>query len=316
MARLKIGVGGIPLSTKKISTQEGILRIKELGLDLMEMEFVHGVRMTADSALSVNQTRQETAIDLTVHGPYYINLASVENKKLYSSIKYISDSVYIGGLAGAKSVTFHPAFYQGVSEEETYTKVKKAIEKIYETFGQEKFKNHPIEKAQIVLAPELTGKPSQFGDLEELIRLAVDFKDLNLKFCIDFAHKFARSNGKFNSYKEFITILDSVESALGKEFLDSLHMHVSAINYNEKGERNHLTFLSSYRDYLEEGIDIPELEPVFENLEKKGKTTKCDFNWQELLQALKDKNIGGYLVCESPILEMDALLLKKYYQGL
>lgn len=316
MAKLNIGVGGIPLSTKKVSTQEGILRIKELGLDLMEMEFVHGVKISAENAVKINEVRQEAGIELTVHGPYYINLASLENRKFYGSIKYISDSVYIGGLAGARSVTFHPAFYQGFSANEIYDKVKKAITKIYETFDQKKFADHPVRSGQAVIAPELTGKPSQFGDLEELIRLAGDFKDSNLKFCIDFAHKFARSNGKFNSYQEFVAMFEQVESALGKEFLQDMHMHVSAINYGDKGERNHLTFLQSFEEYELQGIDIPQLKPHFAALEEKGKTTKCAFNWQELLQAIKDKNVGGYLVCESPILELDALLLKQYYEKL
>lgn len=316
MAKLNIGVGGIPLSTKKTSTPEGILRVKELGLDLMEMEFVYGVKMSASNALEVNEIRQETGVELTVHGPYYVNLASLENRKLYGSIKYISDSVYIGGLAGAKSVTFHPAFYQGLPADEIYEKVKKAIGKIYETFDQKRFADHPVRSGQVVIAPELTGKPSQFGDLEELIRLAGDFKDLNLKFCIDFAHKFARSNGKFNSYEEFTAILSSVESTLGRDFLDDLHMHVSAINYGEKGERNHLTFLQSYDEYKAEGIDIPELQPHFAALKEKGKTTESAFDWRGLLQAIKNKNVGGYLVCESPILELDALLLKQYYQKL
>ncbi len=316
MNKLNIGVGGVPLSIKKPSTVQGISRVKELGLDLMEMEFVHGVRMSPESAVEVKKVREKEEIALTVHGPYYVNLATLDNRKLYGSIKYITDSIYIGGLAGAKSVTFHPAFYQGMSAKETYEKVRKAIGKIYDVFQDKKYSDHPINKREIFLAPELTGKPSQFGDLEELIQLSKDFSDFELRFCIDFAHKFARSNGNFNGYEDFVNIFETVERSLGKEFLKEMHMHVSAINYGEKGEKNHLTFLQDFEDYLSQGIDLPELKSHFKILEQKGKTSSGDFRWQELLTAIKDKNVGGYLVCESPILEMDALLLKKYYQQL
>lgn len=316
MTTLNIGVGGVPLTSKKNNTVSGIERVKELGLDLMEIEFVHGVKMSEESAHLVNQTRQSSQIELTIHGPYYINLASDDNRKFYGSIKYITDSIYIGGLCGAKSVTFHPAFYQKKPKEEVYSQVKSAFEKIYEEFEKEKYNEHPINLGETVLAPELTGKPTQFGDIEELIKLVDEFKDLNLKLCIDFAHKYARSNGLFNGYEKFVEILEMIEKQLGREYLDKLHMHVSAINYGEKGEKHHLTFLQSEEEYKEMGIKEGGINQYFEELEKKGKTIDAGFKWRELLQALKDKNVGGYLVCESPILEYDALLLKQTYNNL
>lgn len=316
MTTLNIGVGGIPLTSKKNNTISGIERVSELNLDLMEIEFVHGVKMSEESSTLVNQARQLTETELTIHGPYYINLASEDNRKFYGSIKYITDSIYIGGLCGARSVTFHPAFYQKKSKDEVYSQVKSAFEKIYKEFEKEKYKDHPINLGEIVIAPELTGKPTQFGDIEELIQLAEDFKEFNLRFCIDFAHKYARSNGIFNGYEKFDEILSSVEKHLGKEFLNQLHMHVSAINYGEKGEKNHLTFLQSVEEYNSEGIMIDGLDSEFKKLEEKGKTFDSGFRWRELLQVLKDKNIGGFLVCESPILEYDALLLKQTYNNL
>jgi deoxyribonuclease-4 len=36
-------------------------------------------------------------------------------------------------------------------------------------------------------------------------------------------------------------------------------------------------------------------------------------NWKELLKVLKEFNIKGALVCESPDIVGDALMLKKYY---
>lgn len=316
MTKLNIGVGGVPLTSEKNNSISGIDRVKRLGLDLMEIEFVHGVKMTEESAKKVNEARKSAEIELTIHGPYYINLASDDNRKFYGSIKYITDSIYIGGLCGARSVTFHPAFYQKKEKGEVYSQVKSAFEKIFKEFEKDKFKDHPVNRGEIVIAPELTGKPTQFGDIEELINIANDFKEFNLKLCIDFAHKYARSNGLFNGYDKFVEILEMIEKHLGREYLDVLHMHVSAINYGEKGEKNHLTFLQSVEQYHSEGIEINGMADEFKMLEEKGKTFDSGFKWRELLQVLKDKKVGGFLVCESPILEYDALLLKKTYNNL
>lgn len=314
MTKLHIGVGGIPITSAKNTTESGIARVKELGLDLMEMEFVYGVKMTAEKALEVSKVRAREDIFLTVHGPYFINLASSDNRKFYASIKHIVDSLYIGGIAGAKSVTFHSAFYQNLSSLQTYEYVKKAIGKIYEEFEKPKYQGSSFKEGGIVMAPELTGKPTQFGDLEELIQLCQEFEALNVRFCFDFAHKFARSNGKFNTYEEFMRMLTQIEDALSTEFLQNMHMHVSAMNYGEKGEKNHLTFLQTLEEYEKEGVSVDGIANAFSFLEQKGKTKHSELNWRDLLRALKDKKVGGYLVCESPILELDALLLKEYYQ--
>jgi len=42
---------------------------------------------------------------------------------------------------------------------------------------------------------------------------------------------------------------------------------------------------------------------------------ESDMNWRELLKALKDFEVDGILVCESPNLEEDALMLKNFWQA-
>lgn len=315
MAKLSIGTGGVPLTTKKRSTIDGIRRIKELGLSHMELEFVRGVRMSKEKAIEVKNVKEEEGVSLTVHGPYYVNLASDKNTVLYGSIKYITDSIYIGGIAGAESVTFHPAFYQKLTHKEAYEKVKIAFEKIYEEFEKEKFLSHSINNQLIAVAPELTGKPTQFGDLEELISLSQDFEKDNLRFCFDFAHKFARSNAKYNGYEDTLRMIEQIEQGLGSEFLERMHIHLSAILHSEKGERNHLTLLSTLDEYKEEGVELDGIEKHFEKLEKAGKNGGSKFEWRGVLKALKEKKVGGWLVCESPILELDALLMQKVYDN-
>lgn len=130
---------------------------------------------------------------------------------------------------------------------------------------------------------ETTGKAAQFGTLEELVSLC---KEVNsCKLCIDFSHIHARGNGSLKKYDDFAKILEYVLNELGRPALDDLHIHMGGINYNEKGERHHL--------------------PLSES----------DFNYVECLRAIKDFDVRGCVILEGPLVEKDALLLKKTYES-
>lgn len=131
---------------------------------------------------------------------------------------------------------------------------------------------------------ETTGKASQFGSLEELVSLCKEVP--SCKLCVDFSHIHARYNGSLKSYDDFASILKYINSNLGESALKDMHIHMSGIKYSSKGERNHLPFRES------------------------------DFNYIECLRALKDFDVKGCIICESPILEEDALLLKQTYTNL
>ena len=133
---------------------------------------------------------------------------------------------------------------------------------------------------RITIRPELTGKPSQFGDLNELIKISSEFE--NVLPCIDFAHLHARE-GKFNSYDEFSFVLEEIEKRFGKNALNNMHIHLAGINYSIKGERNHLNLKDS------------------------------DMNYKDLIMAFKDFKIKGVVISESPNIEQDAMLLKNMF---
>jgi deoxyribonuclease-4 len=131
---------------------------------------------------------------------------------------------------------------------------------------------------------ETTGKGTQFGTLEELVSLCKEVS--SCKLCVDFAHIHARNNGSLKEYDDFAKLLQYIVDELGQVALHDLHIHMGGIQYSEKGERNHLP--------LEES----------------------DFNFKACLQALKDFNVKGCVICEGPRVEYDALLLKKTYETL
>jgi deoxyribonuclease-4 len=239
----------------------------------MELEFVRGVRMKEEMAQNVFETAVAENVALSVHAPYYINLNSAEQEKIEASVKRIYESARIGALCGAESIVFHPAYYQKDSSEKVYSRVSGLLGDLSSQLAE--------ENINALLRPETTGKPSQFGDLEELLQLSSEIEGVLL--CIDFSHLHARSGGEENSYDEFSHTLSRVEDTLGRDGLNNMHIHVSGIEYGPKGEQKHL------------------------NLEK------SDLNYTELMQSFKDFTIKGLVICESPNLEDDALLLKNTY---
>ena len=159
-------------------------------------------------------------------------------------------------------------------------------EKAYNTVKRylEEILNHlKQENNRVWIRPETAGKLSQFGSLEETLDLCTELG--GIAPCLDFAHWHARAGG-FNSYQEFASILLQVKDRLGRNALDDMHIHVSGIAYGRKGETKHLNLKES------------------------------DFQYAELIKALKDYDAKGIVICESPNLEQDALLLQATYNAL
>lgn len=237
---LLFGPAGVPKLTAKRDTEAGIMRIKKVGLDCMEIEFVRGVTMGEKKADDVKATAEEHGIALTVHAPYYINLNSSDPKVVKASKQRIFDSARIGTLCGATSVAFHPGYYMGDPPKKVFRKVKKHLKEILR-----KCKSEGVE---IQLRPETTGKPSQFGRFEEALALSAEID--GILPCVDFAHLHSY-NGDMNSYDEFASALEKVRSELGSRGLADMHLHISGIHYGEKGELKHLNLEESDLEYVE-----------------------------------------------------------------
>lgn len=213
---------------------------------------------------------------ITHHGPYYINLNAQEEDKVEASIKRVLDTARAGKDLGAYSITYHAAFYLGGTKDELMKTMIERHKTIVETLQ--------AEDNNIWIRPETTGKKSQWGTLDEIIELSKHFSQVLP--CIDFAHIHARENGMFNTYDEFCAILEKLGNELGDIALNNFHGHVAGIEYSDKGEKKHLIFEES------------------------------DFNYKDLLKAMKKFDIKGALVCESPNIEIDTKILKDYWEGI
>jgi len=275
MAGLLFGTAGIPLSTWPQTTIAGINRVAELGLDCMELEFVQGVYLKEEDAALVAEAVRKVGVKLSAHAPYFLNFNAHQPQKLRASQGILLKAARIAVICSAESVVFHAGFYLGDSPKQTYRTIKKYLAEVIT-----KMKEQDI---QIRLRPEVSGKGSQFGDLNEILELCAELERVSP--CIDFAHLHARTGG-FNSYSEFSEVLEQVRGKLGETALKNVHLHISGIQYGAKGERKHLELQES------------------------------DLQYNELLRALRDYDVKGTVICESPNLEDDAFLLKTGYNAL
>lgn len=274
--KLNFLTAGMPLATGKGGYPRALEIIKEMGLDGMEVEFVHGVRMSTETRTLLKEQTQKNNIIFTAHGPFYINLNSKEEEKIEASVQRIVETAQAASDFGGYSITYHAAFYMGKDKETVYQQVKTQTQKIIDILEENKIK--------MWIRPETTGKATQWGDYEEIIRLSKEFEQVLP--CIDFSHIHARTGGEYNTYDEFCKILDKIGTELGDFALNNFHAHLAGIEYTQKGEKKHLILEDS------------------------------DMNYKDLLKALKEFGVKGALVCESPNIETDTKILKDFYMSL
>jgi deoxyribonuclease-4 len=270
--RLLFGTAGVPLSADDGSTLAALDRLHELGLDGLEVQFVKGVKMGLDTARKVRAKAEALGLRLSVHAPYFINFSSEDpGVRLHSQERLLS-SVRVGAACGASSVVFHAGFYGKGPPEKAGAAVRSGVAAVMSIVR--------TERLPTSVRVETMGKRSQFGSLDEVLRLCREVD--GLRPCLDFSHIYARE-GRVNSYEEFGRVLGKVAKKLGAAALKNAHIHVAGVHYNHTGEIKHLNL------------------------------NEADFCYDALLQALRDAGVEGLVICESPNLETDALLLKNLY---
>jgi deoxyribonuclease-4 len=206
-----------PAGSEGKGNLDGVKKVARMGLECMEVEFTYGVRMRLEEAERVGELARSKGIVLSVHAPYYINLASDEQEKVIASKQRILASCERAHTLGAQNVVFHAGFYQKKTAAKTYELIESEIIAIQNEISRKKWNAR--------LCPEVTGKPSQFGSLEEILEL---MRATGCGITVDFSHLFARQQGQI----DYAAILE----ALPKKF----HAHFSGIEYGDKGERKHI----------------------------------------------------------------------------
>ncbi len=272
----RFGTVGSPIKTpKKPGGSVGaIIFSREIDLDALELGWVQSVRVSAETCALIRETAAAQDVGVSVHAPYYINL-NASGEEWPKSRQRLMDAAHYGNLAGASDIIFHPGSY---FEQSAIEVLKIAIPRLQECVDELRAADNPV-----ILRPETMGKSAMLGSLEDTLEMARQIP--GVLPCLDFAHLHARpGDGTVNSYDEWSARLEQYGRTLGDSALGQLHIHLSGIEYGPKGEKNHL--------------------PISES----------DFDLDGLFRALHAFKAGGRILCESPIMEEDALLMRKTWQ--
>ena len=270
------GTVGSPISTppKPGGSVGAIKQMAALGLSALELGWVQSVRVTEETCRNIKTAAADTKIALSVHAPYFINL-NADDEEWPKSRKRLMDAAYFGNLAGATDIIFHPGSYFGKSPVEV---LPTAIRRLQECAEEVRAAGNPV-----ILRPETMGKAAMLGSMIDTLEMSQAIP--GVLPCIDFAHLHARNgDGSMNSFQEWDDLLIGYAHYFGEPALESLHVHLSGIEYSAKGERNHL--------------------PVRES----------DLRLSELFESLHKHSCQGRILCESPLMEEDALYMKELWE--
>ncbi len=259
------------------STEQSAAWVKKMGLDCFEYSFGRGVRIKDETATAIGKAFADAGVEISVHAPYYVNLATPDEDKAKNSFFHIIESAKKCRLFGGKRIVFHPASQGKFTREEavalTAARMRALRDEIYEN-----------GLSDMIFCPETMGKSAQIGTIEEI----TSFCKIDECFvpCVDFGHVNARENGSLKTEKDFSDRLSFMLSELGLEKMRKLHVHFSKIEYTAKGEVKHLTF--------EDNVYGPQFEPFS--------------------LAIKSAGLEPYIICESAgTQDVDALYMKRFY---
>lgn len=230
-------------------TEESAAFLKRRGLDCFEYSFGRGVRMTQSKAVSIGEAFRREGVEISVHAPYFINLANPDDEMAAKSYGYILDSGRALKLMQGKRCVFHPATEgkeeRSVAFSRTLDRVKILRDYLYLNDLQD-----------LMFCPETMGKLAQIGTVEEITEICLI--DPVFTPCVDFGHVNAREQGSLKRVEDYRARLSYMIEKLGYERMKHFHVHFSKIMYGAKGEIRHLTF--------EDNVYGPEFEPLAEVL--------------------------------------------------
>jgi deoxyribonuclease-4 len=269
----QFGTVGSPIGTpKKPGGSVGAIEFSQsIGLRTLELGWVQSVRVTEATCAAIKAQAAAQGVSLSVHAPYFINL-NADAEEWPKSRKRLMDAAHYGHLAGATDIIFHPGSY---FERPPAEVLKVAIPRLRECVAELRKAKNPV-----TLRPETMGKSAMLGSFEDTLEMSKAIQ--GVLPCLDFAHLHARpGDGTMNTVREWTRLLEAYQASLGREALKRLHIHLSGIEYGPKGEKNHLPLKES------------------------------DLKLKALFEVLRDFGCAGRILCESPIMEEDALHLKK-----
>jgi len=252
--------------------------LREIGLDCYEYQCGKGIHVGEDTARKVGEAAAEQGIALSLHAPYFINLANPDSEALKKTAGYITGACLVAGWMGARRVVIHSGALMGRTRQEALGIAKASLYEVLTACDDAGF-------GGIALCPETMGKINQLGNLDEVLELCT--LDSRLIPCIDFGHLYARSLGIEQGEEAMERMLDRVAEVLGEERASRFHSHFSHIEFTAKGgEKCHRTF-------ADDGGYGPDWTPLAAQIARRGwsPTFICESAGTQAEDALTMKRI-------------------------
>ena len=253
--------------------------LASLGLDCYEYQCGKGVHVGRETAERLGAAARDAGIALSLHAPYFINLANPDPESLGKTRGYILSACQAADWMGATRVVIHTGALMKRSRREALDIAMASMKEILPAWEGEGY-------GHISLCPETMGKINQLGDLAEVLELCQ--LDERLIPCVDFGHLYARSLGELTGAAAYKAMLDEMERALGPRRASTFHSHFSQIEFTPAGgEKCHRTFADN-------GGFGPDPAPLMAEVARRG--------WSPTF------------ICESAgTQERDALTMKELY---
>ncbi|MBQ8771757.1 MAG: TIM barrel protein [Clostridia bacterium] len=262
------------------STVDAPLWLANQGLNIYEYSFGRGINISDAKANEIAQKAVENGVEITVHAPYYINLANPSDEMVEKSYQYIINSALKARAFGGKRIVFHPSTVGKMTREDAVALTQKRMEILAGLI----VKNNLDD---MIFCPETMGKINQIGTVEEVTEFC-KVADFFIP-TVDFGHINARTQGSLVTQEDYEKLIVHIIENLGFERAKNLHVHFSKIQYSTGGEVRHLTFADT--------IYGPDFEP--------------------LARAFKKYNMEPYIICESDGTQADdAIEMKRIYESI
>ena len=250
-----------------------------LGLDAYEYQCGKGVNVKEDTARKIGAAAREAGIRLSLHAPYFINLANPDPDSLQKTIGYITAACEAADWMGAARVIIHSGALMKRTRREALDIAIPSLKAVLAACDEAGY-------GHIALCPETMGKIGQLGTLDEV--LALCGVDKRITPCIDFGHLNARTLGGIQSRADYAAILDRMDEVLGDERARRFHVHFSRIEFSAGGEKRHWTFAETQFG--------PEPQP--------------------LMELLAERRLEPVVICESAGTQAeDAQAMKRMYEA-
>ncbi len=215
------------------STVEAPQWIKAKGLDIFEYSFGRGVRIGEEHSRAIGAEAAKHGIEISVHSPYYVNLASDNDETVINSMGYIMKSIEALQNFGGNRCVVHPGSPLKQSREEAVERMLANFESLAEMIIESNL-------SDIIICPETMGKNNQMGTLDEVLKIC-RISEIFIP-CVDFGHINSRSQGSLMSPDGYRQIFDRIYQEIGEDRGSRVHIHFSRIEYGKSGEIRHLTF--------------------------------------------------------------------------